>query len=208
MEALAEQGVADNTLVIFSSDNGPTYDDGYKDGTTVISSSQEIDRGHDASGKWRGGKGQIWEGATRVPFIVWWPGKVKPGTSHALVSQVDLLASFAALLGVELGDEDAVDSRNMLTTFLGQGGDGLDFMIEESLDLALRYGNWKYVEATRVKDKTGKRVLLPESLFNLDEDPGEQNNLIEEYPEKARQLMSMLSMLDRLRKGDGLRHSL
>lgn len=203
MRALETQGLADSTLVVFSSDNGPTYDDGYKDGTTVVSSSQEVDRGHDASGKWRGGKGQIWEGATRVPFIIWWPEVVQPGTSDAMVSQVDLFASFASLLEINLGKKDAVDSRDLLATFLGQGGEGLDYMIEESLDLALRYGDWKYVETTRVKDETGKRTPLPESLFNLSEDPEERNNVIEAFPNRATRLKAVLN---RMKEGNGLRH--
>jgi len=205
MKSLEAHGLTENTLVIFSSDNGPTYDDGYKDGTTILSSGGEVDRGHDASGVWSGGKGQIWEGATRVPFIVRWPSRVNPGTSDALVSQVDLLASFAALLGIKLGDSDAVDSRNILSAFLGDRSEGLDYMIEESLHLALRSGDWKFVEATRVKTEVAKRRPLPESLFNLDEDPGEHNNLIGQYPEKAEALRTLLK---KLKEGNGLRQSL
>jgi arylsulfatase A-like enzyme len=205
MKSVEAHGLTENTLVIFSSDNGPTYDDGYKDGTTILSSGGEVDRGHDASGVWSGGKGQIWEGATRVPFIVRWPSRVNPGTSDALVSQVDLLASFAALLGIKLGDSDAVDSRNILSAFLGDRSEGLDYMIEESLHLALRSGDWKFVEATRVKTEVAKRRPLPESLFNLDEDPGEHNNLIGQYPEKAEALRTLLK---KLKEGNGLRQSL
>ena len=98
MKALDEHGLADNTLVIFSSDNGPVYDDGYEDGTTVHTSSKEVDRGHDGSGPYRSGKYQIYEGGTRVPFIVKWPGHVTPGESAALVNQIDFIASFAELL--------------------------------------------------------------------------------------------------------------
>ena len=97
MDTLEEHGLAENTIVIFSSDNGPVYDDGYNDGTTVRPTSGEVDGGHDASGPYRGGKYQLYEGGTRVPFIIRWPGKIQPGTSEALVSQVDFLASFAAL---------------------------------------------------------------------------------------------------------------
>ena len=67
LAALDEQGLADDTIVIFSSDNGPVYDDGYEDGTTVLTSTQESDRGHDGSGPYRGGKYQVYEGGTRVP---------------------------------------------------------------------------------------------------------------------------------------------
>ncbi|MEX1049145.1 MAG: sulfatase-like hydrolase/transferase, partial [Akkermansiaceae bacterium] len=97
LKTLDEQGLAENTLVIFSSDNGPVYDDGYDDGTKVHTSTGEVDQGHDGSGPYRGGKYQIYEGGTRVPFIVRWPAKIKSGVSDALVSQIDFIASFAAM---------------------------------------------------------------------------------------------------------------
>ena len=205
MDALEEHGLTDDTIVIFSSDNGPTFDDGYQDGTTVVSSSQEVDGGHDASGIWRGGKGQIWEAGTRVPFIVRWPARIESGASDATVSQVDLLASFAALLGIELEDDEAPDSRDTLAAFLGEDSEGLDYLIEESQALALRHGDWKYVEATRVKDESGKRIPHPESLYNLAEDRMEQDNLIDEHSEKAGELKAMLKQL---KEGEGLRMSL
>ena len=205
MKTLEEHDLTENTIVLFTSDNGPTFDDGYRDGTTVVSSSQEIDRGHDASGVWRGGKGQIWEAGTRVPFIVRWPARIQPATSNALVGQVDILASFAAMLGIELQSDDAPDSRNTLSAFLGEDDEGVEYLIEESLNLALRKGDWKFVEATRVKDQEGKRTPLPESLFNLADDKSEEHNLIEMYPEKA---ASMKAKLNQLKNGKGLRLSL
>ncbi|MEX0321664.1 MAG: arylsulfatase [Puniceicoccaceae bacterium] len=205
MESLEKHGLKNNTIVIFSSDNGPAFDNGYKDGTTVVASSQEVDGGHDASGIWRGGKGQIWEAGTRVPFIIRWPANIQPGTSAATVSQVDLLASFAALLGVELQENEAIDSRNLLSAFLGKDEQGSEYLIEESFNLALRHSDWKYVEATRVRDQDGKPMPLPESLFKLDDDRMEQNNLIERHPEKA---ASMKAMLESLKNGDGLRNEL
>ena len=205
LDVLEENGLERNTMVVFSSDNGPTFDDGYRDGTTVVSSSQEVDRGHDASGAWRGGKGQIWEAGTRVPFIIRWPERIKSGVSDALVSQVDLLASFAALLETDLAPHEAPDSRDTLSAFLGEDPVGLEILIEESLDLAIRSRNWKYVEATRVKSKSGPRIPLGESLFNLDSDRNEEENLMERYPEKGRELKSLL---ERLKREGGLRASL
>ncbi len=202
LDTLEAHGLEDETIVVFSSDNGPTYDDGYLDGTTVVSSSREVDRGHDASGIWRGGKGQIWEGGTRVPLIVRWPARIEPGVSNALVSQVDLLASFAALLGVDLKDDEAPDSRDTLEAFLGEDTRGVAYLIEESLNLALRYKNWKYVESTRVKSDSGKWIPLPESLFDLSQDPQEKTNLIESHPETAARLRSML---ESMKESPGLR---
>ncbi len=186
LKALERHGLADNTLVIFSSDNGPVYDDGYEDGTTVRTSTKEVDRGHDASGPYRGGKYQIYEGGTRVPFIVKWPGHVTPGTSNALVSQIDLIASFADLLGIELKADQAIDSRNALPALLGQAAHGQPFIIEEAGMLALRCGPWKYVQARKKK---------PAELYNLSSDRGEQNNVIKTNETRARDMAALLKRL-------------
>ncbi|MFC1764384.1 arylsulfatase [Planctomycetota bacterium] len=186
LQALEENGLTDNTIVIFSSDNGPVYDDGYADGTEVKTSQGEVDRGHDGSGMYRGGKYQIYEGGTRVPFIVRWPAKIKPSTSDALVNQIDFIASFAALLEIDLPADEAVDSRNMLAAFLGQDQEGLPFMIEEAgrASRALRRGEWKYIN----KQKQAE-------LYNLNDDPSEQHNLIARHPEKAASMKRQLEEL-------------
>ncbi|MEO0476899.1 MAG: sulfatase-like hydrolase/transferase [Planctomycetota bacterium] len=98
LDILEKHGLGENTIVILGSDNGPVYDDGYKDGTTVRKANAASDRGHFGAGPYRGGKYSIYEGGTRTPFIVRWPGKVEPGVSDALFSQTDLMGSFAALL--------------------------------------------------------------------------------------------------------------
>ena len=108
LDALDRLKLTENTLVILSSDNGPVVDDGYED--------QAVEKlgDHKPAGPWRGGKYSNFEGGTRVPFLVRWPGRVKPGTSEALISQVDFIASFAALTGQSLGRDDAPDSMNVL----------------------------------------------------------------------------------------------
>jgi len=192
LQALEDQGFADNTLVIFSSDNGPVYDDGYEDGTTVHTSTEEVDRGHDGSGPYRGGKYQIYEGGTRVPLIVKWPGQIKPGRSNALVNQIDFIASFAALLGIELAEDEAIDSRNILPALLGRSEEGLPYMIEEARTLALRRGAWKYIQ--------GRRNRASE-LYNLEEDIGEQQNLVRENESIAREMREMLDRLVEAEQG-------
>lgn len=190
VKALEKNGLSDNTIVIFSSDNGPVYDDGYEDGTTVLTSTKETDRGHDGSGIYRGGKYQIYEGGTRVPFLIRWPGKIKPGTSKALVSQIDFIASFAALVGVELKNNQGIDSRNMLPAFLGQDQTGLPYMVEEAGILALRQGPWKYIHK-----KTNAE------LYNLDSDPSEQNNIIGNHPERAQTMRTLLNKVRQTKGG-------
>lgn len=198
MKILEGQGLAENTIVIFSSDNGPVYDDGYKDGTVVRTSSKEVDQGHDGSGPYRGGKYQIYEGGTRVPFIVRWPARIKPGTtSDALVNQVDLLASFAGLLGQELAAEEGIDSRNTLSAFLGESAVGLDYMIEESGNLALREGPWTFIRGTARKGKpkgAGK-------LFHLGDDIMEQSDLAAKHPERVTAMAAKLQQLVDARQG-------
>ncbi|MDZ8117508.1 sulfatase family protein [Pontiella agarivorans] len=198
MKTLDELGLTENTIVIFSSDNGPVYDDGYDDGTTVRTSEAESDRGHDGSGIYRGGKYQIYEGGTRVPFIIRWPARINPGVSDALVNQIDFMASFAALLNLEIPADEAGDSRNTLAAFLGQDKEGLPFMIEEAgrSGRALRVGPWKYIQesVSRKRKKPGQ----PAQLYNLAVDPGEQHNIITEHPEKAdameKQLVELMTV--------------
>lgn len=187
LQSLEDNGLADNTLVIFSSDNGPVYDDGYEDGTTVHTSTQEVDRGHDGSGPYRGGKYQIYEGGTRVPFIVKWPGHVQPGKSDAMVNQIDFIASFADLLGIELKEDQAIDSRNTLGALIGKKSAGNEYMIEEAgKSLALRRGHWKYIQ------HEGKKAA---ELFDLQTDIGEQQNIAKEHPAIAKEMAALLNKL-------------
>ncbi|MFC7337293.1 sulfatase-like hydrolase/transferase [Haloferula chungangensis] len=202
MKALEENGLTENTIVIFSSDNGPVYDDGYNDGTRVKTSSKEVDQGHDGSGIWRGGKYQIYEGGTRVPLIIRWPARIKPGTSKAMVNQIDFIASFANMLDIELAENEAQDSRDMLPAFLGEDEKGLPYMVQEARTFALRSGDWKYISNESLKKETkGKKAPKPE-LYNLETDPSEQSNIIDQNPEKA---ASMAKQLDELIESDGVR---
>ena len=193
LDALESNGLAENTLVIFSSDNGPVYDDGYEDGTTVLTSTKEVDRGHDASGPYRGGKYQIYEGGTRVPFIVKWSGHIESGTSGAMVNQIDFIASFASLLNIELKDTQAPDSRNVLPALLGQSNTSYSLMLEEARrTVALRDGDWKYIPTPT---NTGGE------LYNLKLDPSEQTNLIKTHAERAKQMNIRLKELVATKQG-------
>lgn len=195
LETLEEHGLTENTIVIFSSDNGPVYDDGYNDGTTVHTSTEEVDQGHDGSAVYRGGKYQIFEGGTRVPLIIRWPGKIKPGTSNAMVSQIDFLASFADLLDVELSEDEAIDSRNMLPAFLGEDRTGLQYLVEESKALAIRNHDWKYMQPAKKSWMKAGNPAVP-SLYNLENDPSEQNNIAQNHPEKMQQLKTILQKVE------------
>ena len=184
-KALEEEGLTENTILIVSSDNGPVYDDGYEDGSTVRKSTKEADQGHDGSGPYRGGKYQIYEGGTRIPFIIRWPAKINPGISNALVSQIDFIASFADLLDIKLKPTEAPDSRNTLQAFMGKDKKGLEYTLEEAGKMiAIRYNHWKYIP-TKKKPQ----------LFDLSRDKGERKNISKDHPEIAKKLATKLNAL-------------
>ena len=194
IEALDRLKLTNNTLVIFTSDNGPVVDDGYKD------EAKEKLGNHRPSGPFRGGKYSTFEAGTRVPFIVRWPGHVKPGVSDALVSQVDFLASFAAFTKQPLDADAGPDSVDTMAAFLGASPRGRESVTEEAGGIALRRGQWKYIEPNkrqRISQDTGIELgNSPEpQLYDLSKDPGETKNLAAEMPEKVRELASELEAL-------------
>ena len=206
MKMLDKHGIADETLVIFSSDNGPAYDDGYDDGTTVHTSTKEVDRGHDASGPYRGGKYQIYEGGTRVPFIVHWPKRIKPGKSEAMVTHTDFIRSFADMLNVEVPADAAPDSQNAIKALLGEAPHGNDFMMEEARGYALRQNQWKLVlESSSAKGKKKGKQKQRYQLFNLEEDIGEQHNIASSNPERVAQMSKILL---RIKDGTSVREAI
>lgn len=182
-----------DTLIIFSSDNGPVLFDGYYDG------AWEMNADHRPAGPWRGGKYSVWEGGTRLPLIATWPGKIKPGLSDALISQVDLYASIAALVGAEVSSGEAADSQDHLDALMGQSQTARDHVIQQGVQMtAIRMGPWKYIPPGRVRDR-GKinrmeatRISPPGRLFYLPEDPAEQNDVAREYPAVLAQLRERL----------------
>jgi arylsulfatase A-like enzyme len=173
--------LTERTIVIVTSDNGPVVDDGYKDQAV-----EELN-GHRPAGPLRGGKYSAFEGGTRVPFIVRWPGHIKPGISEALVCQIDFLASFASLTGQNLAAGDGPDSLNMLPALLGKSKTGRTELVEQGPALALRKAHRKYIEprqaagfSATTRTETGN---APNGfLFDLSSDPGETNNLAPQQP--------------------------
>ncbi len=175
-----------DTLVIFTSDNGPIVDDGYDDG------SVEHLNGHRPAGKYRGGKYQIWEGGTRLPFIVSWAGHVKPGVSSALIGQTDLLASFSALTGTPLA-VNTTDSVNVLPALLGESKTARTYLVEEAKMLALRKGNWKLIDPHQKPD-AGKSTAATSDLqlYDLGTDPAETTDVAHAHPELVQQMTAKL----------------
>jgi arylsulfatase A-like enzyme len=178
-------GLDDNTLIVLSSDNGGCswvgYD--YKDGAGL--------NGHMVNGKLRGEKGSLWEGGTRIPLIVRWPGKVPTGkTSNALISQTDLLASFARLTGANLPANAALDSIDVLDDLLGKSETGRKELLEhrwgDANSTAFRSGNWKLLPGQKkTKDQ----------LFDLSKDITESTDLAQAMPDRLNELKKRLNEL-------------
>lgn len=194
MAALDRLQLAGNTLLIVSSDNGPVVDDGYKD------QAREKLGDHRPSGPLRGGKYSAFEGGTRVPFVVRWPERIKPGVSEALVCQVDFMASFARLTGQKLPDASAPDSFDVLPALLGESKTGREHLVEQAGALALRMGPWKYIDrnkgAKRSKETDTELGNDPTGqLFNLSSDPGETNNIAADHAKQASEMDARLKDL-------------
>jgi len=194
LKALDRLNLTGNTLVILSSDNGPVVDDGYRDGAV------ENLNGHKPAGRLRGGKYSAYDGGTRVPFIVRWPGHVKPGDTDALVSQTDFTATFAALTGQTLTAADAPDSFNVLPALLGQSKIGRDHLVEHAGVLSLIEGRWKLIEPGKgpkvlvnTSTETGQAPQL--QVYNLQTDLGEKHNVAAEHPDIVEKLSARLKKI-------------
>ena len=203
MKALEKHGFAENTLVLFSSDNGPEV-------PTVL--AMRRDHGHDGARPWRGVKRDNWEGGHRVPLIAKWPGKIaEGGVSDQTVCLTDVMATCAAITGYKLSNEAAEDSYDMLPVLLGKDGGKpvREFTLHQTISLAMgiRRGPWKYLDhrgsgGNNYKDQgewaMGQYALedtapeAPGQLYNLDDDPGETKNLYFENPEVAKELKAAL----------------
>lgn len=193
-QKLNELGIADNTLLIFTSDNGPVIDDGY------IDDAVEKLGGHTPSGIFRGGKYSSFEAGTRIPLLVKWPGNVTANTSTAAqFSQIDLFASFAALAGQNLSENTAPDSDNMINILLGKSLKGRDYIIQQSANntLSVIKDGWKFIPpANGPAISKYTNIELGNSshaqLYDLTKDPGEKNNLATENPAMVTKLAILL----------------
>ena len=204
MKVLHRLELAANTLVIFSSDNGPILFDGYYD------RSVEDLNGHQPTAGLRGWKYLTFEGGCRVPFIAHWPQRIKPRVSGQFFSLVDIYATVAGLIRQELKPNDAPDSLDLSAVLLGTTGTNVrDHTVLHGIGgLALRQGDWKFIPATagaggmgsgaNAADARFAAATIPEPLlFNLADDPQETSNVIAHHPEKADELAKQLESLTR-----------
>ncbi len=199
-EILKKNGLLENTLIIFTSDNGQVIDDGYKDDAV------EKLGNHKPGGMYRGGKYSAFEAGTKVPFIVSWKGKIKSGkVNDALFSQIDLYASLASFAGIAVEEGQAPDSWNQLPVVLNQSNTSREYLVEQSLNstLSLIIGNWKYIEPSKgpkINKDTNTELgnLTEPQLYNMANDPGETKNIAGQYPDKVKE---MKDKLEKIKKG-------
>jgi len=187
IKTLEKEGLLENTMIILTSDNGPVLNDGYYDDADTKVGS------HTQAGPLRGGKYSLFEAGTRVPFITYWKGQIKPLVSDAMVSQVDLLSSLASLTGSQLRSEDGVE---LLSEFMGQEDQGrTNLILEATSRTAFRQGDWVMIPpfdgpaiAKNVNIELGNADEY--QLYNLKDDLGEQHNLAESNKEKLEEMVS------------------
>ncbi len=196
LKEMDKLGLTENTLVVFTSDNGPVLDDGYQD------QAVELVGDHKMAGPLRGGKTSLYDGGTCIPFMLRWPAEVKPGAvSDALVCQMDLLASLSALIGQTYSDK--VDSQNTLPVFLGKGGNGRkELVLEGYFNYALRDGDWVMIPPYPDTYGDAEEAAFAGNsncyqLYNVKEDIGQQVNLAEKEPKRLRQMMMTFERLKR-----------
>lgn len=183
LKELDKLELTENTLVILTSDNGPVLDDGYKD------FAEEMIGEHKPAGPFKGWKTTMYNGGTCIPFLLRWPDKIKPGVSDTFVCQMDLLASLAALTGQTYNDK--IDSQNTINAFLGYSDKGREELVIEGMsNYAYRQNNWVMIPPY-------PGISSVYQLYNIKEDPGQNNNLAEKKPRLLRQMMMRMEQLKR-----------
>jgi arylsulfatase A len=218
VKTLDEQGVAENTLIIFTSDNGGMFNETGQDAW---------DEGHRLNGELLGFKFGAWEGGHRVPFIAKWPGKIEAGSvSSQLICNVDMVATMSALTGVGIQDGQAIDSVNVLPSLIGNPSDPVrnDLVLAASKPshLSIRKGKWMYIsnqgsggfsgtkrgmhsfggaaaiayagyENSDIEEGKIKKNAPPAQLYDLEKDLSQTTNLYLQYPEVVKEMEALLA---------------
>lgn len=190
IRAVEEAGIADNTIIIFTADNGHSHYTGLE---------YLLAAGHDPSGGLRGHKGDIWEGGHRVPFIIKWPNHVEANSiNRQIICLTDIYATLADYLGIELSKTDAVDSFSFLNSLSDPEVKARNQLVHHSRngEFALREGFWKIVyrmPMANLKDSRGMKCI-PE-LYNLEEDEMETKNIAEQNPLVVNEMTEKLSKI-------------
>lgn len=192
IKTLETEGLLENTLIVFSSDNGPVLNDGYND------DAAEKVGNHKPAGSLKGGKYSLFDAGTRVPFVVSWQGTIKPAVSDALVCQIDLLSSLASLVGSDVKIED---SENLIKVFTGKSTKGRkELVLEATSKTAFRKGDWAMIppyngpainHEVNIEIGNGKEY----QLYNLKDDIGQEHNLAKSNPKKLKKMIACYSKI-------------
>lgn len=200
IEALKKSGEFENTLLVFTSDNGSPQ----RDGTNMEGAIASVKRyGHDPSRPWKGMKSDAWEGGHRVPFIASWPKKIKASSeSDQLIGHTDIISTVAKILGIESGANTMEDSYDISSVLMGEdeGNPIRQSIVHHSGDgtFAIRKGDWKLILGkdsggfSKSLEIEGIPVDTDGQLYKLSKDPSEQNNLYTDNPEKIKELTALL----------------
>ena len=188
MEALEEAGILENTIIIFASDNGPFYN---------ASKAHMPKEFHDvpvsSAHPMRAGKMSVYEGGTRVPLIICWPGKIEPGTkTDALQDSTDFYPTFVDMLGFKMPQESVFDGFSMRSIFEGGAPERKEIfghLPHHSFGSTLRIGDWKLIRWYAGDPDGSDRY----ELFNLQQDIGERINRIDEEPALAQKLAQRMN---------------
>ena len=192
VDALREKSMLDNTLIIFSSDNGGATSALFATGARSPEEREESggvgleEKPPASNGNLRGGKGSLHEGGVRVPTIFYWPAKLKPRVVDEPLAMVDVMPTVLALAGAHGSEDHPFDGKDIWQTLAeGASSPHEDILINvEAFRGAIRKGNWKLVKIALLPGKT--------ELFDLSKDPGEQNNVADQFPEIAADLEARL----------------
>lgn len=189
LEAIEKSGESDNTLIIFTSDNGCA---------PYIGADELESKGHFPSGPLRGYKSDVWEGGHRIPFIVRWPGVTNPATvCEQFVQQSDLMATIADILGIKLPETAGEDSQSILSLLKGKNKPVRETGVSCSIQgvPAIRFGSWKLILAAGSGGWSKGVSDQPIQLYNLADDPGEQKNLAAIEPKRVAKMKAMLEKI-------------
>jgi arylsulfatase A-like enzyme len=198
IEALKKSGEFENSLLVFTSDNGSPERDGTNMGGQIASVKKY---GHDPSRPWKGMKADIWEGGHRVPFIASWPDKISANSiSDQVICLTDVISSVATILGISNEAGSMEDSYDISPILFGINEPVRKSIIHHSIDgtFAIRKGDWKLIQGKTAGGFSkglkieGIPVETDGQLYNLFEDPSEQNNLYAEQPEQVEELSALL----------------
>ena len=197
LKTLDNLHLTENTVIIFSSDNGPVLDDGYSD--------QAVEKlgNHNPFAGFRGGKYSAYEAGTRIPLIISWKGKIKPRESKALISQIDFLGSMAQLTGQTYDKKQATDTQGQWNIWTGASTDNMrKYVVQEAIgsNLSITDGTYKYIapsDGSPVAWQTGIETgFMPKpQLYNIKEDRGERNNIAEKEPGILDKLKAQLNKI-------------